>query len=307
MKVKFTNNQLKRVLGLGLILVVLLGGALLLDVRVSVAKRPILQKALSLVVRPTPIPTPIPVPQIFNPEGVELPIRWGNLGAQLVSKGVIDMKKMEELYKTRGGISDEMKDLLSQADHGTVRMTERNTNELLNVLWAFGLANKNDVLEKGPMMDKQYGGAGNFASTGGWTLSHTKAMDHYSKYALVSLTPEQQEIVKRVSQNIYRPCCGNSTYFPDCNHGMAMLGLLELMAANNVSEQEMYRVALGVNSYWFQSTYETIAKYLETQNRSFATTDPRELLGADYSSGRGYQEILSKVEPVEQKGGSCGV
>ena len=30
----------------------------------------------------------------------------------------------------------------------------------------------------------------------------------------------------KIAKGIYRPCCNNSTYFPDCNHGMAMLGLL---------------------------------------------------------------------------------
>lgn len=307
MEIKLTTKRLKKVLLLELSLAAVLSAILLVDVRVSILKRPLLQKALSLVLRPSPTPTPTITPQIFSPNGVELPIRFGNLGSQLVAKGVIDMKKMEDLYKTRGGMSDEMKTFLAPADIATIRMTEKNANELLNLLWAFGLANKNEILEKGPMMDKQYGGAGNFASTGGWTLSTGPAMNHYSKHTMVKLTPEQQDLVKRVSQNIYRPCCGNSTYFPDCNHGMAMLGLLELMAANGVSEQEMYRVALQVNSYWFQSTYETIAKYLQTKGKSFEAADPKELLGADYSSGQGFQKILQEVEPVKPSGGSCGV
>ena len=60
------------------------------------------------------------------------------------------------------------------------------------------------------------------------------AMEHYSKHALIALTAEEQDLVNRVSLNIYRPCCNNPTYFPDCNHGMAMLGLLELMAAQGL-------------------------------------------------------------------------
>src|SRR3989344_1353776 len=94
---------------------------------------------------------------------------------------------------------------------------------LLNLLWAFGLANKNPILEDASeMMNPGYGGAGNFASTGGWTVAKGNAMGHYNMYALVTLSPEQQALVDRVSRNIYRPCCGNSTHFPDCNHGMAM-------------------------------------------------------------------------------------
>ena len=33
----------------------------------------------------------------------------------------------------------------------------------LNLLWAFGLANKNRILEEGPMKDPRYGGVENFA------------------------------------------------------------------------------------------------------------------------------------------------
>ena len=120
-------------------------------------------------------------------------------------------------------------------------MTQENSGTILNLLWAFGLANKNEILEKGPMMDKRYGGAENFASTGGWTLSKGDSMNHYSMHSFITLTPQQQSLVEKVSQNIYRPCCGNSTYFPDCNHGMAMLGLLELLASQGISENEMYK------------------------------------------------------------------
>ena len=63
------------------------------------------------------------------------------------------------------------------------------------------------------MVDKQYGGAGNFASTGGWTLSQGKAMDHWQT-AACDLNPQQQALVDRVSLTIYRPCCNNSTHFP---------------------------------------------------------------------------------------------
>src|SRR3989344_5938753 len=37
----------------------------------------------------------------------------------------------------------------------------------LNLLWAYGLANKNQVLESGPIVDPRYGGPTNMASVGG--------------------------------------------------------------------------------------------------------------------------------------------
>ena len=102
------------------------------------------------------------------------------------------------------------------------------------------------------MMDPRYGGANGFASTGGWTLSDGDSMNHYNMHSFVTLTEEQQALVERVSKNIYRPCCDNSTYFPDCNHGMAMLGLLELMTSTRVTEADMYKTALQVNTFGFR-------------------------------------------------------
>ncbi|OHA66642.1 MAG: hypothetical protein A3C82_02085 [Candidatus Wildermuthbacteria bacterium RIFCSPHIGHO2_02_FULL_47_12] len=246
--------------------------------------------------------------QVLPPEGIVLPIRWGSLGMQMMETGVVDEAKLNALYQDRGGLPEDMQKLLYSSDNQEVRMTYENSGVLLNLLWGFGLGNKNSILETGPMMDPRFNGAGNFASTGGWTLATGGAMDHYSKYAFIALTPEQQALVERVSKNIYRPCCGNSTYFPDCNHGMAMLGLLELMAANGVREDEMYRVALQVNSYWFPDTYLTIATYFAKQGVSWDAVSPKEALGNQYSSGSGYQRVRALVEPVKQQGGgSCGL
>jgi len=163
-----------------------------------------------------------------------LSLKWENLGMKMVEAGVIDMRKFPNFYNEE--------ELVINSD---------NAHTVLNTLWALGLSNKNPILDNGPMMDPRYGGTENFASTGGWTLSKGSAMDHYSMHAFITLTPEQQLLVEKVAKNIYRPCCNNSTYFPDCNHGMAMLGLLELMASQGTNEQEMYKIAEEVNGYWF--------------------------------------------------------
>ena len=246
--------------------------------------------------------------KVLPAEGVTLPVAWKDFGRKLIETGVIDEQKFTALYAQRGGLGQEETKLLTGSDNGNIKITQANAQFLLNVLWAFGLGNKNTVLEKGPMQDKQYGGADKFASTGAWTLAKGNTMDHYSKHPFVTLTPAQQQLVERVSQNVYRPCCGNSTYFPDCNHGMAMLGLLELMASQGVDEEEMYRAALAVNSYWFPDTYVTIAKYMESQGTPWNNVSPQEMLGANYSSGQGYRKIVEKVSPVKTSGGGgCGV
>ena len=245
--------------------------------------------------------------KIFLEGGAELPVKWGNLGIKMTEAGVIDKAKFENLYAERGGLSAVDKKMLSDSNNGNIVITPKNSGVILNMLWAFGLGNKNPILENGPMVDKRYGGADNFASTGGWTLAKGNAMDHYSMHSFIMLTLEQQALVEQVAKNIYRPCCGNSTYFPDCNHGMAMLGLLELMASQGVSETDMYKVALQVNTLWFPDTYQAIKTFFVSQNMDWNTVDPKKILSAEYSSASGYQKILSQIEPQKQKGGaSCG-
>ncbi len=247
--------------------------------------------------------------EIITPSaGVSLPARWGDIGKKMVAAGVIDEPRFEALYTQNGGLTANEQALLDSPDNGNLVITKQNAGVILNLLWAFGLGNKNPILENGPMQDPQYGGAGNFASTGGWTVAAGGAMDHYSAHQFITLTADEQALVEGVAKNIYRPCCGNSTYFPDCNHGMAMLGLLELMASQGATEDQMYRAALAVNSYWFPDTYLTISRYFAGKGISWDKVDPKIVLGAAYSSIQGYQAIQSQVAPIPAKpSASCGV
>lgn len=255
-------------------------------------------------------PTTVTVPdeEVLPSKGVRLSARAGNLGPQLTSSGAIDKDKFLALYQATA-LEDDAVNLLNSSNYGELVMTEENSPLILNFLWALGLANKNPILEEGEMTSPAYGGAGNFASTGGWTIAKGDAMQHYSKYELMSLTPEQQKLVEKVSRGIYRPCCNNSTHFPDCNHGMAMLGLLELLASQGASEEEMYKAALAANSYWFPDTYITIAAYMKGKGIEWKDVDPREILGINYSSASGFANIASQVTASSRSsgGGGCGV
>ena len=246
---------------------------------------------------------------VLPAQGASIPVRWGDMGKRLVEEGVIDKEKFYSLYEQRGGLSEYEKELLENGGNGEILVNSENSNTILNLLWAFGLANKNIILEEGPMVDKKYGGdAGKYASTGGWSLANGSVMDHYSAHELAILTEAQQELVERVTKGIYRPCCGNSTHFPDCNHGMAMLGLMELMASQGATEQEMYDAALAINSFWFPETYLTIGKYFARRGVSWEDIEAKEVLGSAYSSAQGYAQIAKEVEPVQGGGGgSCGV
>lgn len=249
--------------------------------------------------------------KVLPSNGTILPVVWGDLGVKLVKEGVIDREKFKSLYEQRGQLTDENRKLLEGINNGKLKITNENSGYLLNLFWALGLGNKNEILETGEMSDPRYGGAGNFASTGGWIIAKGKPMDHYSKHTFITLTPEQQTLVDKVSRGIYRPCCGNSVHFPDCNHGMAMLGLLELMASQGVSEKDMWKTALAVNSYWFPDTYLTIATYMKNKGIDWNDVNPQEILSATYSSSQGYANISAQVivpeKSQQSSGGGCSV
>lgn len=243
---------------------------------------------------------------VLPEEGVDLQIEWGDLGLQMTEAGLIDGDAMESLYATRGGLIDEELALLYSEDNDNLVVNSDNAGYYLNLFWALGLGNQSKVLDEGEMQD--YGDAGRFASTGGWSLSVGDSMDYYSQEELISLTSEQENLVEEVSKNIYRPCCNNSTYFPDCNHGMAMLGYLQLLASQDVSEDEMYALALKLNSYWFPSNYVNIAQFYQDQGISWDKVDPKEVLSANYSSASGYQDVLASIQPQSAGGGGgCSV
>ena len=90
---------------------------------------------------------------------------------------------------------------------------------------------------------------------------------------------------------------------------MAMLGLLELMASQGVNEQNMYKTALSVNSYWFPNNYLTIASYFKSQGVDWDKVSPQTVLSFQYSSLPGYKQLLNKVEPQQAPSGGngCGV
>lgn len=248
---------------------------------------------------------------------VEVDISLDNLGSQLVKAGAIDKDRFFSLYSGNKVLEGEAGRILSETMTSPLVMTQGNSGLLLNFFWALGLANKNVILETGPMMTYSGGvatpaqsliRAGNLASTGGWTLANGPAMNHYSRHSLVSLTPEQQRLVEAIAKNIYRPCCNNPAYFPDCNHGMAMLGFLELIAARGASEKEIYQAALRINSFWFPDAYLAVEKFLRDKGVDWNNVNPQRLLGYDFSSVAGYKNILSQTTPpAKNSGGGCGV
>jgi rhodanese-related sulfurtransferase len=243
--------------------------------------------------------------QVLPEEGFELPISWGDIGPKLVQLGVIDKNKFEKAV-TIGEIE---KQIFEGRSDIPVRISAKNSQFVVDLLWALGLAQKSLVYEEGPMGKEYKGQAGNFASTGGWTLARGNAMDHYNRHDLILLTADQHKKVMEIASNVYRPCCGNHTAFPDCNHGMAALAAIELMVASGISDEEIYKNVLKLNSFWFPSNYLTAATHLARQGTFWDMVDAKLVLGATYSSGQGAAKITKEVGtlPFETKfGGSCG-
>jgi hypothetical protein len=247
--------------------------------------------------------------ELFPEDGVVLPVKWGDLGKRLVDIGVIDKDKFMQLFKSGplSSANNNYEAVLSGNYDDYIVLTQENSRFVLNTLWALGLAQQSKVLTD---MQTQYPDVERLAATGGWSIGKKNAMEYYGQYNLFDLTPEQNELVAEIASNIYRPCCNNHTAFADCNHGMAMLGLVEMMVSEGFSEKEIYDVALQVNSVWFPDTYMTIAKYLEDKkDTEWADANSKELLGMDYSSGSGYRNVLAQVKPLPSSGGGggCGV
>src|SRR3972149_6139387 len=250
----------------------------------------------------------------INPEdGYALPVSYGTLGPQLVEAGVINYDAFQNVMTASGEpISNPQMEILTKGSAEEIIITRENAHFLLNFFWAVGLANRNSILTEGPMVQYSGGQIERFASTGGWTLATKPITELYASMDLIPLTPEQQERVEEVASAVYRPCCNNHTLFPDCNHGMAMLGLLELMASQGASTDEMFMAAKYVNAFWFpQQNLETALYLSANQNVTFEDADARLVTGAGFSSGSGFaaphQQLQTSglLPQAPNQGGSC--
>lgn len=226
--------------------------------------------------------------------GFTLDTPFNDLGPKLVRVGAINIKKMEQNFANEGGLTEGQKTILTKKTETPISINRENANFMIDFFWALGLANKNSILDKSPMAANKKE-LGNFASTGGWTLGTKKATDLFSKYEIIKLTPEQQTIVEEVAQNVYRPCCGNPTSFPDCNHGMAALGLAEYLASRGKGADDIYKAILYFNSFWFPQNYMDVAAYFNLTGNSWTNTSPKIILGAQFSSGQGYARIKQEL------------
>ncbi len=253
--------------------------------------------------------------QVNPPEGYAPPVKLGDLGPQLIAAGAIDYQGFVKVYAGAGQpLNDEQIAILTKGSDQPIVIKPDNAYFLLNFFWAVGLTNRNSILLTGPMMNGGKENIGNFASTGGWTVGAKLPVELYASTALLTLSDAQQRRLEEVAQNVFRPCCNNPTHFPDCNHGMAMLGLLEVMAGQNATVDEMFQAAKYVNAFWYpQQSLELAVAFKAAKGLDYNQVDARELTSAKFSSGTGFKGVhqwLADNGLLQQGpggGNNCGV
>jgi len=250
--------------------------------------------------------------EVLPKAGVLTKIVLGGVVPTMVAGGIIDMTKVQALYKDRGGIPAAEMQILTSTSTQPLVVTADNAAWLVNLLWPIGLANKLDINNQSPIAGKN---VNNYASTGGWQLGKEASGGvYFNKYVLIPLTPDQQQRVQQIAQNTYRPCCDNSSFFQDCNHGSAAVALIELGVSQRLPDAEIYKTLLAFNSYWFQQDYLETALYFKvTKNLDWKDVDPKLILSKDYSSVSGWMKnvdsVVSQIPGLilqTQTGGSCG-
>ncbi len=256
--------------------------------------------------------------QVNPKEGFAINVNYGNIGYQMVQDGAIDFDKFKAVYDRAGSplTKEQLKIFSKEGLDEKIVINRENSYFLLNLFWAFGLANDNPIMTDGEITKYGDGNVAGFASTGGWTIAKKPLLEFMAKSKMTVLTTEQQSLLQRVAESVYRPCCGNSTAFPDCNHGMALLGVLELLAASGATEDEMYEASKYFSAFWFPNQMMDVATYfMLTEGAEFKDIDAKTAVSEQMFSGRGWSGLKGWLEQnsggqqqqAPAGGGGCGV
>lgn len=249
---------------------------------------------------------------LISEDGHQTGISFGKSILALIDGGAIHPQKMRMLYSRRDGMPAWMDRLFKEPSSEPITFSTKTAQYLLNLLWPLGMATKTKFNLKSPLNGPK---VGNYASTGGWILGKQKNGGvYFNKIETMALSDAQEQTILKVAKKIYRPCCNNSTFFQDCNHGSALLGLLELAALQGHDEKKLYELALVANSYWYPSKYVEIALYFnEIKKKNWKKVPPQELLAQKYSSNRGWKQNVhaalrkANLLPAPSQQNSCGV
>lgn len=208
---------------------------------------------------------------------------------RVIEEGALDAQRLEGRLNVTGTPLTDRQSAILQGRNRPVAITPDNAAFLLYTLWATGLLNRNNVLVNGPMLTATSGGVGRMASVGGWVMGMEPATALYARERVIPLSDSQQARLERVARNVFRPCCDNSTYFPDCNHGMAMLGLLTHVASQGATEAELLKVAEAANAVWYPEQTLHARIYASAQGLD----EPGAVVSRPLLSGSGHGRVRS--------------
>lgn len=222
--------------------------------------------------------------------GIPTGVIFSNSIQMLVAAGALDPKKFRASERDLPGWVER---LLTAPSDEPIKFSEQTAPYLVNLLWPIGLANRIRFNEKSPINTLRIPG---FASTGGWSLGRQpNGYVYFNQVDAVRLSEQEEANVLAVASNTYRPCCDNSTFFQDCNHGSALLGLLELGASQGMTKDGLYGLALTANSFWFPDNYAKTALYFSHFHRtSWRDIPPKILLGPNFSSLSGCERNVDR-------------
>lgn len=229
----------------------------------------------------------------INPaNGFQLPVIYASIGPKLIESGTIDLARLQLDYQRNGRtLSNQEVEILTRGSQEPIIISQENKDFLFRVFWAMGLTNQNTILDSESMHANGLQ-LEDMSSLSAWKLSQKPAVELFSSGNIVSLSPDQQSRVKEVARAVYLPCCDHPALFADCSHGMAMLGLLELMGSQGASTEAMFTAAKQVSAFWFpQQTLEKAIFMIATQLKDYPDADPQIIVGSDYSSAKGFQQI----------------
>jgi hypothetical protein len=239
---------------------------------------------------------PDPFELVAPRAGVGIGVKFGDAIQKLSAAGALDRDKFRAL-------TGEMPDWVGRVFAGPsiepILFTRERAPYLVNLLWPIGLSNKMGFNRKSPIATVSIP---SFASTGGWTLGRApNGYLYFNAVDAVRLDHRQEAVALAVASSTFRPCCDNSTFFQDCNHGSALLGLIELAASQGKTAEAIYRIALTANSYWFPEEYAKTALYSQHfEGVSWNSAPAPLILGAAFSSLTGWRR---NVEAPLRKAG----
>ena len=230
--------------------------------------------------------------EVLPREGIPTGLVFGDSLQRLTAAKMLMPGKLRDVYAKRGGLPPWVESLLNSPSDIAIHFDAEAAQHLLNLLWAVGLATRTPFNEKSPTNGAHLP---RLASTAGWKMGQEpNGAAYFNKVDTLALTSAQAAMVRQVAEGTYRPCCDNSALFQDCNHGSAMLGLLELAASQGREKPELERIALAANSFWFPGEYLKTALFFSLiEQRNWKDVPPADILSAKYSSASGWQATVN--------------